>query len=241
MDRNKKSISAVRSDFEATQKEMGSRSKVPLPVFCVASRVYLTYQTRPDAKMLGFPNECDTQIPALRDWMVKFTFQGRKDAAEAVISATEALITDLKPWVEDRRGDRKLSAAEKTQIKLLFSRELEELEQVQNSINCLYGSFLFITFLTFLSQKLTKLSRDVSASCLMMIDEKIYSNFRQIERSAAIESRRSIGKLGQGSRWNTYRAINLRRGDFANSKRGAVYKWNDQLLVATRLFMIAAN
>jgi hypothetical protein len=129
-DRQEKSIVAVRMDFEATRQDMGCASTTPLPVFCVASNAYLNYQTQSGTRMLGFPSESDTGIPSLRDWLNKLTFDGREKIARSIVDATEILIVAMKPWVEDRRGDVKLSSQERADLISIFETEVEELDQV---------------------------------------------------------------------------------------------------------------
>jgi hypothetical protein len=55
-----------------------------------------------------------------------------------------------------------------------------------------------------------------------------------IEQQAAIESKNTIVKFGEEHPWNTYRAVNLRRGQWMEvTKRKGMkrkdHRWNDRL------------
>jgi hypothetical protein len=125
-----KSIAAIQRDFESTRTDMGSTSKTPLPVFCVSANTYLTYLTRSGQIKFGFSTSSDTQMPSLRDWLVKFTYSGREDVARSIIDRTELLVATMKPWIDDRRGDVKLSDMDRAKLESILQQEVEALAQV---------------------------------------------------------------------------------------------------------------
>lgn len=125
------SIAAIKRDFESTRMDMGCTSTTPLSVFCVAASTYLRYQIKGSIIGLGFASRSDTEIPSLRDWLVKFTYAGREDIARSIVDRTEFLIATMKPWIEDRRGDIKLSELDRAQLASILEKEVKILVQVR--------------------------------------------------------------------------------------------------------------
>ena len=125
-----KSIAAIQRDFECTRMDMGRTSTKPLPVFCVSATTYLSYLTRSGQIKFGFATSSDTQIPSLRDWLFRFTYAGREDVARSIIDCTELLVATIKPWIDDRRGDVKLSDIDRAQLESMLRQEVKELDQV---------------------------------------------------------------------------------------------------------------
>jgi hypothetical protein len=130
-DRKAKSIAAVRRDFETTQHKMGRPTTELLPVFCVASSTYLGYQNQTGKKKQGFPNNEDTEIPGLRDWLVKVTFEGREKVAREILEHTDILISSMKPWVNNQSGDVKLSDRKQAELESRFEDMIQELREVR--------------------------------------------------------------------------------------------------------------
>lgn len=115
-DRKSNEIAAVRKDFERTQQTMGIAPSKPLPVFCVASQVYLDYENRNNrTRQKGFPTKQETEIPKLRDWLHSFTFEGREKSCRSILEEVERLVSSMRPWIEDRRGDVKISLKERAE------------------------------------------------------------------------------------------------------------------------------
>lgn len=138
-DRKAKATAAVRKDFENNLREMGKTdSKKALQVFCTASVVYLDYlmiqSMDSGKKTLGFPDQQSTEIPDLRDWLVEFTLPDREAKAQALLEDIERLITSMKPWIDDRSGDIKMSVLERAEREPQFGNRVEELAQVCTSI-----------------------------------------------------------------------------------------------------------
>ena len=129
--KKKNQVAAVRKDFEKTQTEMGGASKKPLPVFSVASATFILYKYRiAKARRCGFPSIQDTEIPQLRDWLFSFTFGQREKDARIILDEAESLITSMKPWVEDTRGDLKISAQERLELEPIFELKTKDLGMV---------------------------------------------------------------------------------------------------------------
>ncbi len=78
--RNEQSSAAIRKDYLATLQEMGRQPSKNLQVFPVSASVRLRYQNSQNAEKrhLGFPNREDTQVPALREWLVGTTLDDRE-------------------------------------------------------------------------------------------------------------------------------------------------------------------
>lgn len=130
--KNQKSIAAVRRDFENTRKGMGCTSTTPLPVFCVAANTSLRYKTQAAGVMkLGFPSGATTEIPALRDWLIKFTFEGRERIASSIVIGTELLIATIRPWINDKQGNIKLSDMGRANVESILEDKVKELDQVR--------------------------------------------------------------------------------------------------------------
>jgi len=130
-DRKQKSIARVRQDFEQTQQQMGLVSTTPLQVFCTSAETFLKYEN-PNLKIRkqGFPSRQDTEIPQLRDCFNKFTFAGRDQRAQEILERFEQLVSSMKPWIGDQRGDLKISAGQRERWEPLFEVEIEQLSQV---------------------------------------------------------------------------------------------------------------
>lgn len=133
--KNKKAVSAVQRDFENTRKGMGCTSTIPLKVFCVAASTYLRYIARNGLLTLGFPSTSATEIPLLRDWLIRFTYEGREKIATSIVAGTELLITTMKPWIDDKQGNIKLSDMSRGNVESILEGKVKELDQVRVEYN----------------------------------------------------------------------------------------------------------
>jgi hypothetical protein len=126
------SITAVRSDYETTLTEMGRQPSKQLQVFPVSANVYLKYLNTNDSNKgyMGFPNREDTKIPALRDWLVGTTLDGREKCAQAFLDEVDAFLNSIKPWIEDKHGDNRMPAEVREYLQPQIDRMVVELEEV---------------------------------------------------------------------------------------------------------------
>jgi hypothetical protein len=131
-ERNSESIEAVREWFGNTIFEIGKMpSSEPLKVFCVAAVKYLEYKHNRIPQQ-GFPTIQHTEIPQLRDWMVGFTFTGRARNAGLLLKEIVMLMESMRPWVDDKFGDIKMTPKQREELEPEFEERCQELEQVCN-------------------------------------------------------------------------------------------------------------
>jgi hypothetical protein len=107
-DRNTRSSAAIRRDFENTLHEMGRNPTESLQVFCVAAVLHIKYLKSPK-RLTGFPTTEDTQIPALRDWLISTTLKDRNNYAQAFLEDIDNLVTSMQPWINDTHADIKMT------------------------------------------------------------------------------------------------------------------------------------
>lgn len=138
-DRKMKSSAAVRRDFEDNLRYMGkeTREGKTLQIFCTAATTYLDYQSLSNAdsgkRVQGFPTDQTTEIPQLRDWLHRLTVPSRERRAEAILANIELLIGSMKPWIDDRSGDLKMTLPQRQEGELTLEARLEELRQASLS------------------------------------------------------------------------------------------------------------
>jgi hypothetical protein len=128
--RNQMSTAAIRKDYETTLQEMGRESTKPLQVFAVSAKVYLTYLSHPEKLHPGFPRREDTNVGALRDWMLGTTLDTRERYAQAFLEDVEHFVNSMQPWINDKYGDMKMSADVREIWERQFENQVLELEQV---------------------------------------------------------------------------------------------------------------
>jgi hypothetical protein len=110
--RNRIASKAITNDFETTLKELGRKSTGELRVFCVSSRLHLRY-LRNGSRHMAFPNFNDTQIPALREWLIASTLEPREQYAQAFLEDVEAFLNSMLPWVHNKYGDAKMTVEQR--------------------------------------------------------------------------------------------------------------------------------
>jgi hypothetical protein len=130
--RNQISTAAIRKDYEATLQEMGRQATKPLQVFAVSAVVHLHYLSRPGANVIhaGFPNREDTKVADLRDWLLGTTLETRDSYAQAFLEDVEQFVNSMKPWINDKYSDMKISADERKRWEPQLEGQVVELEQV---------------------------------------------------------------------------------------------------------------
>jgi hypothetical protein len=131
--RNQLSTAAIRKDYEMTLQEMGRQSTKPLQVFAVSAEVHLNYLAlarQPGRIHAGFPNRSDTNIPALRDWLLGTTLDTRERYAQAFLEDVEQFVRSMQPWINDKYRDMKMSAEVRESWEPQFENQIMELKQV---------------------------------------------------------------------------------------------------------------
>ncbi|PVH76323.1 hypothetical protein DL98DRAFT_641647, partial [Cadophora sp. DSE1049] len=212
-DRNDLSTAAVRRDFDETLAEMGRTSSNPLSVFCTASRVYLEYLKKDnDQKHPGFPNREDTQIPALRDWLVGTTFSNRERYAQAFLEDVETMLESMSPWINDEHSDQKMTAELRGIWEPHFKTEVSKLQE-----------------------KLSNLGLETSRKLKGEVELNLYSVIPSAETAAAAESKVTVsdrvmlphvhGEPRKKMHWSTHRSVNRQQGDWRDSNR-RTHHWN---------------
>ncbi|RFU34362.1 hypothetical protein B7463_g1957, partial [Scytalidium lignicola] len=203
--RNELSALAIKNDYEATLKEIGKESAVPLQVFGVAAATYLKYITNRLYRSKGFPNIQDTQIGSLRDWLISTTLNDRQQYAQAFLDDIEQFLYALKPWIADTLGDALLTADQRA----LWSSAIEQ--RVDELIKDF--SQLSLKFFNCIEEQ---------------IQSELYPKLKQAQVSAGAIARRTAARWTQYMTWSTHRAVNHRHGTWTDSKRRE-HKWNHDL------------
>ena len=137
-DRKDKASAAVRKDFENNLREMGDTgTKKTLQVFCTSSVTYLNYiyANTSTRKTIGFPDPQTTEIPRLRDWLIEITVPSREGKAQGLLESIERLMGSMKPWIDDRSGDAKMTIIQRREYQPIFEGQVKELEQVCRRIS----------------------------------------------------------------------------------------------------------
>ena len=79
---------------------------------------------------MGFPDVQTTEIPQLRDWLVEFTFPSREQKAQLLLESIERLMGSMRPWIDDRSGDLKMTAMQRREREPEFESLVKGLERV---------------------------------------------------------------------------------------------------------------
>ena len=127
--RNNLSAEAIRQDFTSSLLEMGRKPKDNLQVFCVSASVFLTYQAQ-DGRIPGFTTVQDTEIPALRDWLIGTTLHTRNKYALAFLADVENFVAWVQPWINGSYSDTKMRAETREQWEPDLNGKVLELQQV---------------------------------------------------------------------------------------------------------------
>ncbi|KUJ08363.1 uncharacterized protein LY89DRAFT_742198 [Mollisia scopiformis] len=206
--RNDVATAAIQKDYQATLRQIEKESTGPLKVFCVASKIYLAYKKSkdPNKKYSGFPNIGETQIGALRDWLVGTTFDTRDKYAQAFLEDVETFLDSVGPWLKDKYSDLKMTA----ELRELWEHQMDE--QLQE-----------------LEQKFSELSLNIGNSMKEVVKSKIYSAVPEAEKSAAGRALNTVGTWGGQLHWSTHKAVNRERGEWTDSKQ-RTHTWNKDLV-----------
>lgn len=128
--RNELSALAIRANHEATLKEMEKESTTQLQVFGVAAEAYFSRVNNPRCKTPGFSSIQDTQIPALRDWLISTTLHDREKYAQAFLHDVDQFLCSIKPWISNVVGDVMLTQKEKAIWSSAIEQSLSGLRKV---------------------------------------------------------------------------------------------------------------
>jgi hypothetical protein len=135
--RNEQSSGAIQKDYLATLQEMGRQPSKNLQVFPVSASVHLRYQNSHNAEKRhpGFPNREDTQVPALREWLVGTTLDDRERIVQSFLDDVEAFLASVQPWIMNTFGEIKMSADLRAQWESRMESLVAELEAVSFQVN----------------------------------------------------------------------------------------------------------
>lgn len=131
--RNNLSAEAIKQDFANSLREMGREHKGDLKVFCVAATIFLSYESknnRGTLRLPGFQTIQDTQIPALRDWLIGTTLNTRDRYALAFLEDVENFVNWMQPWMNDKYGDTKMTVQTRERWEPELDQKVLELESV---------------------------------------------------------------------------------------------------------------
>lgn len=127
--RNEMSAKAIRQDFTNSLLEMGRKPKDNLQVFCVSASLFLAYQVH-TGRAPGFTTVQDTEIPALRDWLIGTTLDTRAKYALAFLADVENSVAWMQPWINDSYGDTKMTAETREHWEPDLNEKVLKLQQV---------------------------------------------------------------------------------------------------------------
>lgn len=135
--RNEQSSAAIRKDYLATLQEMGRHPSKNLQVFPVSASVFLFYQNshNSEKRHLGFPNREDTQVPALREWLIGTTLNDRERIVQSFLDDVDAFLASVQPWIMNTFGEIKMSADLRAQWEPRMESLVAELEAVSFQVN----------------------------------------------------------------------------------------------------------
>jgi hypothetical protein len=89
----------------------------------------LSYQAS-QGRLSGFPTVAETQIPALRDWLIGTTLNDRSRYARAFLEDVENFVAWMQPWVNDKYGDTKMTQETREFWESDLDRKVLDLEEV---------------------------------------------------------------------------------------------------------------
>ncbi|KAF7869938.1 hypothetical protein EAF04_004722 [Stromatinia cepivora] len=235
--RNKYSKGAIQQDFATGIKELDMENAEEedaenfnpdedirdydavarsLPVFCVSSRAYqqLNGRLRKDAKIPGFRNVQETEIPQLQAHCKKLTEAGRSATCRRFLNALLQLVLSLSLWSNNDGTNINLSDSQKIAQASWLQKKLKDLEE---SLDKAVGSCV--------------------ADMKDALTENIFEKFNEAiplaaEQAPSIAARwgapvNKIDRAAGGLHFQTYRATIRRDGVYGN-KNGA-YNFNSDL------------
>ncbi|KAF7899405.1 hypothetical protein EAE99_012326 [Botrytis elliptica] len=187
-----------------------------LPVFCVSSRAYqqLNGRLKKDARIPGFRNVQETEIPQLQAHCKKLTEAGRSAACRRFLNSLLQLVLSLSLW----------SNNDGTNINLSDSQKATEARWLQKNVKDLEES----------------LDKAVGKCILEMKDaltENIFEKFSEVIPLAADQAPGIVAKWGSpvnkidraagGLHFQTYKAVTRRDGVYGN--KSGTYDFNSDL------------
>ncbi|TGO22096.1 hypothetical protein BPAE_0182g00030 [Botrytis paeoniae] len=176
-----------------------------LPVFCVSSRAYqqLNGRLKKDAKIPGFRNVQETEIPQLQAHCKKLTEAGRSAACRRFLNSLLQLVLSLSLWSNNDGTNVNLSDTQKAAETRWLQKNVKELEE--------------------------SLDKAVGKCVMEMKDaltENIFEKFSEVIPLAADQAPGIVAKWGSpvnkmdraagGLHFQTYKAVTRRGGVYGN-------------------------
>lgn len=227
-DMNESSVAAVRGHYEESLAQIGRTVTTPLPVFCVASKLYLQYTCTSTGESCkresGFLDIADTGIPSVKKWIVVRTLANRETCARNFLLETETFLDSNAAWINDKYSEVKMSSTIRDKWQSDMAAAVENLTVVC----CTLFQYIFGTVLT-ASKKFMTLAASSHENFKRLVHEDLYADFPRAERAAAKATMKKP-ETWSGILWSTHRAINVRHGTFKSSK-GIQYNWNEDMYV----------
>lgn len=129
-DRSKRSTADLQENYNRVVKEMGTpHSGKPLPVFCVAAKVFLDFN-KEGLKHPGFRSKSCTQIPALSKWLVETTLEDRHRIAKSYLEEIDGLVRALAAWAKDTSPDLEIPAERREELDADLENKLKDFSEV---------------------------------------------------------------------------------------------------------------
>ncbi|ESZ90745.1 hypothetical protein SBOR_8879 [Sclerotinia borealis F-4128] len=236
--RNKYSKGAIQQDFAAGIKELDNINAEEedeenfdpeneirdydavaqsLPVFCVSSRAYqqLNGRLQKDAKIPGFRDVEETEIPQLKAHCKRLTEAGRSANCRRFLNSLLQIVLSLSLWANNDGTGINLSDSQKVTEARWLQKNLKDLED-----------------------KLDKAVGDCIADMKDALKENLFEKFGEVIPLAVEQAPQMVSKWGAsvnkfdrdagGLYWATYKAICRRDGGPYTNKNGA-HDWNSQL------------
>ncbi|EMR86879.1 hypothetical protein ACHAPC_002340 [Botrytis cinerea] len=176
-----------------------------LPVFCVSSRAYqqLNGRLKKDAKIPGFRNAQETEIPQLQAHCKKLTEAGRSAACRRFLNSLLQLVLSLSLWSNNDGTNVNLSDSQKAAEAGWLQKNVKELEET--------------------------LDKAVGKCVMEMKDaltENIFEKFSEVIPLAVDQAPGIVTKWGSpvnkidraagGLHFQTYKAVTRRNGVYGN-------------------------
>ena len=127
--RNEAAIIGIEAKYADVAKETGTYDEEkPVHVFCVSALEHLNHLD--GQASCGFPRDFDTQIPALRNWLIGTTLGSREVGAEQFLKAVADLEHDITVFASVTTFNYKMTPNERIQINTIVNGEIGRLSAV---------------------------------------------------------------------------------------------------------------
>jgi len=127
--RNETSSAEIKSNFLQAMQETGSgQTKLSLEVFSVSALMSLNMVQKEPTE--GYLIPSDTQIPALKKFLVETTLQARHENATAILDYIDKFILQIKAWAIKPSLNLKISSSLREQLEKKFAEQVAEHKEV---------------------------------------------------------------------------------------------------------------